>query len=117
MNLAPALQELDRKQHRDEADLLLLLVIEAQPFGELANKAKGLRGSIAPRDLWQEQQDVLRQDAASHCLQALQMLEGMEQYRSNALISEVASLGQGALRSTNRTPPARSRTCLAPGAT
>ncbi len=35
-NLAQALLELDPDEHRDEADRLLLRVIEAQPYGELA---------------------------------------------------------------------------------
>ena len=49
-NLARELLQLDPKEHRDEADQLLLQLIEAQPYGELANKAKDLRGSIAARD-------------------------------------------------------------------
>jgi Tfp pilus assembly protein PilF len=48
-NLAKALLQLDPEEHRDEADRLLLQVIEAQPYGELAAKAKELRGSIASR--------------------------------------------------------------------
>jgi predicted Zn-dependent protease len=51
INLAQALLELDPGEHRNEADRLLLRVIEAQPYSELANKAKDLRGSIASRDL------------------------------------------------------------------
>jgi predicted Zn-dependent protease len=39
-NLAQALLELDPDEHRDEANRLLLRVIEAQPYGELANRAK-----------------------------------------------------------------------------
>ncbi len=35
-NLAQALLELDPDEHRNEADRLLLRVIEAQPYGELA---------------------------------------------------------------------------------
>jgi hypothetical protein len=35
-NLAQALLELDPDEHRDEADRLLLRVIETQPYGELA---------------------------------------------------------------------------------
>ena len=64
-NLAQALLELDPGEHRDEADRLLLRVIEAQPYGELANKAKELRGSIAARNLRVDQPEGLRQDAAS----------------------------------------------------
>jgi tetratricopeptide (TPR) repeat protein len=48
-NLAQALLELDPGEHRDEADRLLLRVIEAQPYGGLANKAKDLRCNIASR--------------------------------------------------------------------
>jgi Flp pilus assembly protein TadD len=97
LNLAQVLLELDPEQHRDEADRLLLQVIEAQPFGELANKAKDLRGSIAARDLRQEQPEGLRQDAVSYCLQALQLFEGLDQQRFIAVISEVAALGQAGL--------------------
>ena len=96
-NLAQALLELDPDEHRDEADRLLLRVIEAQPYGELANKAKDLRSSIASRDLRAEQPDGLRQDAVSYCLQALQLFEGMEQQRFMAVLSEVAAMGQGGL--------------------
>ena len=45
INLAQALLQLDPEEHRDEADRLLLRVIEAQPYGELANKAKDLRAA------------------------------------------------------------------------
>ena len=64
-NLAQALLQLDPEEHRDEADRLLLQVIEAQPYGELANKAKDLRGSIAARDLRADQPEGLRQDGAA----------------------------------------------------
>jgi tetratricopeptide (TPR) repeat protein len=97
-NLAQALLELDPGEHRDEADRLLLRVIEAQPYGELANKAKDLRGSIASRDLRAEQPDGLRQDAVSYFLQALQLFEGMDQQRFMAVLSEVAAMGQGGLQ-------------------
>ena len=80
-NLAQALLELDPDEHRDEADRLLLRVIEAQPYGELAIKAKDLR-----------------QDAVSYCLQALQLFEGMEQQRFMSVLSEVAAVGQGGLQ-------------------
>ena len=73
-------------------------MIEAQPYGELANKAKDLRGSIASRDLRAEQPEGLRQDAVSYCLQALQLFEGMEQQRFMAVLSEVAAVGQGGLQ-------------------
>ncbi len=56
-NLAQALLELDPDEHRDEADRLLLRVIKAQPYSELAAKAKDLRGSIASRDLRAKQSD------------------------------------------------------------
>jgi Flp pilus assembly protein TadD len=46
-HLAQALLQLDQDEHRDEANRLLLRVIEAQPYGELANKAKQLLGNIA----------------------------------------------------------------------
>jgi predicted Zn-dependent protease len=97
-NLAQALLELDPGEHRDEADRLLLRVIEAQPYGELANKAKGLRGCIASRDLRAEQPEGLRQDAVIYCLQALQLFEGMDQQRFMAVLSEVAAMGQGGLQ-------------------
>ncbi len=96
-NLAQALLELDPDEHRDEADRLLQ-VIEAQPYGELANKAKDLRGSIAARDLRANQPEGLRQDAVSYCLQALQLFEGMDQQRFIAVLSEVAAVGQGGLQ-------------------
>ena len=97
-NLAQALLELDHQEHRNEADRLLLRVIEAQPYGELANKAKDLRGSIAARDLRVDQPDGLRQDAVSYCLQALHLFEGMDQQRFMAVLSEVAAMGQGGLQ-------------------
>jgi predicted Zn-dependent protease len=77
-NLAQALLELDPDEHRNEADRLLLRVNEAQPYGELAAKAKDLRGSIASRDLRAEQPEGLRKDAVSTCLQALQLFEGSD---------------------------------------
>ena len=73
-------------------------MIEAQPYGELANKAKDLRGSIAARDLRTDQPEGLRQDAVSYCLQALQLFEGMDQQRFIAVLSEVAAVGQGGLQ-------------------
>ena len=94
-NLAQAMLELDPDEHRDEADRLLLRVIEAQPYSELAAKAKDLRGSIASRDLRADQPDGLRQDAVSYCLQALQLFEGMDQQRFLAVLSEVGAVGQG----------------------
>ncbi len=50
VNLAQALLELDPGEHRNEADRLLLQVIEAQPYGELANKAKDVRRRLDRRD-------------------------------------------------------------------
>ena len=50
-NLAQALLELDQDGHQSEADRLRLRVMEARPYGELAPKAKDVRGSIASRDL------------------------------------------------------------------
>jgi len=97
-NLAQALLQLDPDEHRNEADRLLLQVIEAQPYSELAGKAKDLRGSIASRDLWADQPEGLRQDAVSYCLQALQLFEGMDQQRFIAVLSEVAAVGQGGLQ-------------------
>jgi hypothetical protein len=61
--LAQALLQLDPDEHRDEADRLLLGVIEAYPYSELAGKARVLRGGIASRDLRADQPDGLRQDA------------------------------------------------------
>ena len=98
VNLAQALLEIDPAEHRDDADRLLLQVIEAQPYGDLANKAKDLRSSIASRDLRAEQPDGLRQDAVSYCLQSLQLFEGMDQQRFLAVLSEVAAVGQGGLQ-------------------
>jgi hypothetical protein len=97
-NLAQALLELDPDEHRNEADRLLLRVIEAQPYSELAANAKDLRGSIASRDLRAEQPEGLRQVAVSYCLQALQLFEGMEQQQFMAVLSEVAAVGQGGLQ-------------------
>jgi tetratricopeptide (TPR) repeat protein len=97
-NLAQALLELDPDEHRDEADRLLLRVIEAQPYGELAAKAKVLRGRIASRDPRAEHPEGLRQDAVSYYLQALQLFEGMKQQRFMAVLSEVAAVGQGGLQ-------------------
>jgi tetratricopeptide (TPR) repeat protein len=97
-NLAQALLELDPDEHRDEADRLLLRVIEAQPYGELAERAKDLRSSIATRDLRADQPNGLRQDAVSYCLQALQLFEGMDQQRFMAVLSEVGAVGQGGLQ-------------------
>ncbi len=62
------------------------------------HKAKSLRGSIAARDLRFDQPEGLRQDAVSYCLQALQLFEGMDQQRFNAVLSEVAAVGQGGLQ-------------------
>ena len=50
-NLAQALLELNPDEHRNEADRLLLRVIEAQPYSELAAKAKDLRGSWSDQTL------------------------------------------------------------------
>ena len=94
-NLTRALLQLDPEEHRGEADRLLPQVIEAQPTGELTNKAKDLRGGIAARDLRADQPEGLQQDAASDCLQSLQLFEGMDQQRFMALLSEVAAVGQG----------------------
>jgi len=97
-NLAQSLLQLDPDEHRDEADRLLLQVIEAKPYGDLANKAKDLRGGIAARDLRADQPEGLRQDAVSYCLQALQLFEGMDQQPFIAALSEVAAVGQGGLQ-------------------
>ncbi len=97
-NLAQALLQLDPEEHRDEADRLLLQVIDVQPYGELANKTKDLRSSIAARDLRADQSERLRQDAVSYCPQALQLFEGMDQQRFIAVLSEVAAVGQGGLQ-------------------
>jgi hypothetical protein len=90
--------ELDPGEHRVEADRLLLRVIEAQPYGELANKAMELRGSIAARDLRVDKPEGIRQDAVSYCLRALQLFEGMDQRQFMAVLSEVAAMGQGGLQ-------------------
>ncbi len=76
----------------------LLHCLDPQPYSELANKAKGLRSSIAARDLRADKPDGLRQDAVSYCLQVLQLFEPMDQQRFIAVISEVAAMGQGGLQ-------------------
>ncbi len=73
-------------------------MIEAQPHGELANKAKDVQGSIAARDLRSAQPEGLRQDAVSHCLQAPQLFEGMDLQRFIAELTEVAVVSQGGLQ-------------------
>jgi hypothetical protein len=50
VNLAPALLELDPDEHCDEDDRLLLKVMEAQPYGQLANSCIGLGGKAWPSD-------------------------------------------------------------------
>ncbi len=91
-------------------------MIEAQPYGEQANKAKDLRGGIAARDLRADQPEGLRQDAVSYCFLALQLFEGMDQQRFIAVLSEVAAVGQGGPQIMSPAPSAASRTCLAAGA-
>jgi Flp pilus assembly protein TadD len=97
LNLAQTLLELDPEVHRDEADQLLLEVIEAQPYGELSTRAKELRGSIAARNLRQVRPEGLREDAVSYCLEALRLFGAMEQPQFLAVLSEVAAIGQGGL--------------------
>lgn len=43
-------------------------MIEAQPYGELANRAKELRGTIATRTPGTARPEGLRQAAVSYCL-------------------------------------------------
>jgi hypothetical protein len=70
-----------------------------QPYGELANKAKELRGGIAGRDLRvDDQPEGLRQDAVGYCLQVLQLFEGMDQQLFMAVFSEVAAKSQRGLQ-------------------
>jgi len=88
-NLARALLELDPGKQLDEADRLLLRVIEAQPYRELAAKAQDLR-AVQP--------DGLRQDGVSYCLLALQLFEGLDQQHFMAVLSEVVAVGQGGLQ-------------------
>jgi len=73
-------------------------LVEAQPYSELANKAKDLRSSIARRDLRADQPDGLRQDAVSDCLHAVQLFEGMDQQRFLQVLSEVGAVGQAGLQ-------------------
>jgi hypothetical protein len=96
--MAQPLLQLDPAAHRDEADGLLLRVIEAQPFGELGDRARELRGTIAAQKLRDHQPNGLRPDVVSHCLKALRLLEGMEQQRFLAVLSEVAAIGQSGLQ-------------------
>ncbi|MCT0213651.1 tetratricopeptide repeat protein [Synechococcus sp. CS-1326] len=107
LSLAQALLELDPGEHRDEADALLLRVIEQQPFGELGEQAKALRGQVAARDLRQASSNGLRQDAVTYCLDALRRFQAMDQAEFMAVISEVAAVGQSGLQinepGTNRT--------------
>ncbi|MDM7952531.1 MAG: hypothetical protein QUV07_04845 [Cyanobium sp. CZS 25K] len=88
-NLARALLELDPGKQLDEADRLLLRVIEAQPYMELAAKAQDLR-AVQP--------DGLRQDGVSYCLLALQLFEGLDQQHFMAVLSEEVAVGQGGLQ-------------------
>ena len=98
LSLAQALLELDPGEHRDEADALLLRVIEQQPFGELGEQAKALRGQVAARDLRQASPNGLRQDAVTYCLDALRRFQAMDQATFMAVISEVAAVGQSGLQ-------------------
>ena len=83
-------------RHQEKAfERPLLQVIEAQPYGELAKKAKVLRGSIAACDLRADQPDGLRHDAVSYCLQALQLIEGMAQQRFIAPPERLDVAGRG----------------------
>jgi hypothetical protein len=96
--LAQALLELDPDEHRDEADQLLLRVIEQQPIGELGEQAKALRGQVAARDLRQTSPNGLRQNAVTYCLDALRRFQVTDQAEFMAVLSEVAAVGQGGLQ-------------------
>ncbi|MCP9915278.1 tetratricopeptide repeat protein [Cyanobium sp. ATX 6F1] len=98
LSLAQALLELDPGEHRDEADALLLQVIEQHPFGELGEQAKALRGQVAARDLRQASSNGLRPDAVTYCLDALRRFQAMDQAEFLAVISEVAAVGQSGLQ-------------------
>ncbi len=111
------LLELDSEQDRDVADRLLLQVIKPSRLVSWPTRPWICGGAVAARDLRADQPEGLRRDAVSYCHQALQLFDAMDQQRFIVVISEVAALGQGALSSTNRTAPACSRICRAPGVT
>jgi hypothetical protein len=72
--------------------------VVASITSEKGIKSEQLAAPIAARDLRSIQPEGLRQDAVSHCLQALQLFEGMDQQRFIEVLSQVTAVGQGGLQ-------------------
>ncbi len=113
LTLGQTLLAEDPEGHRAEADRLLIRVLELSPHGEIAEKAKDARRSIANRQFHDEAITELRHDALFYCLGALERFEGMSQAELGPIVMEMATLGESGL---NGNDPEQSYTLkLTPG--
>ncbi len=113
LSLGQALLADNRERNLDEADTVLRRAAELSPHGEIGDKARSLRSSIANQIFRNKLPGNLRMDAVMYCLGALERFEGMDQPELNPKILEMATLGQSGL---NVNDPSKSyRLKLTPG--
>lgn len=94
LGLAQAVESLGRF---DEANEIYSGVIRMDPDSPLAEVAKEARGAIASRGFRIESIGQLRPDATMFCLAALEEFERLPSSEVQAVVFEIAALGQGGL--------------------
>ena len=97
LTLAQTLLQVDPDENATEADDLLIEVLQLAPRGEVAEKAKDARRTIASRSFRSMSGGELRPDAVMYCLGALELFEDMEQSQLAPIMMELATLGQSGL--------------------
>ena len=94
LGLAHSVESLGRY---DEADEIYRELIRMNPDGAVAEVAKTARGNIASRGFRIESIGQSRPDATVFCLAALEEFERLPSSEVQAIVFEIAALGQGGL--------------------
>ena len=97
LTLAQTLLQVDPDENATEADDLLCKVLQLSPRGEVAEKAKDARRTIASRTFRSNSVGELRPDAVMYCLGALERFEGLDHAQLAPIMMELATLGQNGL--------------------
>jgi tetratricopeptide (TPR) repeat protein len=81
----------------DEADSILVKVIQLSPLSDIAERARIAQTSIAHRTMRSKVGGGLRPDAVLYCLDGLQKFGELGDTKTRAVVFEIALLGQSGL--------------------
>ena len=81
----------------DDADPILVKVIQLSPLSDIAERARIAQTSIAHRTMRSKVGGGLRPDAVHYCLDGLQKFREFGDTKTRAIVFEIATLGQSGL--------------------